>query len=253
MKSIITWNVNGIRAIAKKGFLEWLAQEDPDILCIQETKAKPEQLGADLLSPDAYSSHWHSAQRPGYSGVATYSKKPPLEVTNMGLEDFDIEGRVQVLSYDEFTLINAYFPNSQDKGRRVNYKVAFCNAMLELCNDLRREGRHVVLCGDYNIAHKRIDLKNPDTNEDSPGFLPEERAWMDEFVAEGYVDSFRAFCDEPDHYTWWSYRTRARERNAGWRIDYHCVNEEFQSQVTDCVIMDDVMGSDHCPVKLVLK
>lgn len=253
MKSIITWNVNGIRAIAKKGFFEWLEQEDPDILCVQETKAKPEQLGQDLLSPDAYSSYWHSAKRPGYSGVMTYSKEKPLEVMNMGMEEFDIEGRVQVLTYDAFTLINAYFPNSQDKGRRVGYKVAFCKAMLQLCNDFRREGRHIILCGDYNIAHKRIDLKNPDSNEDSPGFLPEERAWMDEFVAEGYVDSFRAFCDEPDHYTWWSYRTRARERNAGWRIDYHCVDADFQKHVCDCVILDDVMGSDHCPVKLVLK
>lgn len=252
MTSIITWNVNGIRAIAKKGFVEWLEKEDPDILCIQESKARPDQVGEDLLSPGKYTSYWRAAQRPGYSGVVTYTKEKPLDDNPLGLEEFDSEGRVQVLTYEGFTLINAYFPNSQDKGKRLDYKQAFCDAMLSFCDELRAKGQHVVLCGDYNVAHKPIDLKNPESNENSPGYFPEERAWMDRFVQAGYVDTFRLFNQEGDHYTWWSYRSRARERNAGWRIDYHCVNQEFASQVKECEIMNQVMGSDHCPVKLIL-
>lgn len=253
MTSIITWNVNGIRAVQKKGFLQWLKEEDPDILCIQETKAHPDQLDEELIKPDLYKSYWASAEKKGYSGLVTYSKSAPLKVEPLGIEEFDREGRVQVLYYPQFTLINAYFPNSQEKGKRVDYKLRFCDALLRFCNDLKQEGHHLVLCGDYNIAHKRIDLKNPDSNEDNPGFLPEERAWMDRFVQEGYVDTFRLFTQEGDHYTWWSYRTRARQRNAGWRIDYHCVDEGFASQIRDCTILKDILGSDHCPVKLQLK
>ncbi|MBB65218.1 MAG: exodeoxyribonuclease III [Waddliaceae bacterium] len=250
MKSVISWNVNGIRAVQKKGFIEWLRKEDPDFLCIQETKAQPDQLDSRLLRPGGYYTYWASAEKKGYSGVATYSKEKALSVRDLGLDAFDNEGRVQILEFSDFTLLNAYFPNSQEAGRRIDYKVAFCDAMLEKCNHLVSEGKKLVLCGDYNIAHTEIDLKNPKENEKSPGYLPEERAWMSKFLEAGYVDTFRMFHSEGEHYTWWSYRTRARERNAGWRIDYHCVNEGFREKVHSSEILSDVMGSDHCPVRI---
>ncbi len=252
MTTIISWNVNGIRAIHKKGFLDWLAAADPDMLCIQEIKGKPEQFPKELLEVEGYHPFWRPAKRPGYSGVMTYSKVKPHQVEVLGDDAFDDEGRVQLLYYPDYVLINTYFPNSQEKGRRIDYKIAFCDALLKRCKELENSGHNVVLCGDYNIAHKAIDLKRPEDNEENPGYLPEERAWMDKFVGEGFVDTFRMFIQEGDHYTWWSYRTRARERNIGWRIDYHCVNEGFRDQVAGCEIMSDVIGSDHCPVKLVL-
>ncbi|MCB1135715.1 MAG: exodeoxyribonuclease III [Chlamydiia bacterium] len=250
--SLISWNVNGIRAIQGKGFLDWMAQVSPDVLCVQESKAQPSQLDASLLAPEGYHSYWESAERKGYSGVATFTKQRPLSTRRMGIDAFDVEGRVQVLEFETYYLINAYFPNSQEKGRRIEYKVAFCDAMLALCDELRATGKDLVLCGDYNIAHKPIDLRNPEANTENPGYLPEERAWMDRFTEAGYLDTFRLFCDEPDHYTWWSYRTRARERNVGWRIDYHCVNAEAKDRVKDARILADVMGSDHCPVQITL-
>jgi exodeoxyribonuclease-3 len=249
--SVITWNVNGIRSIQKKGFLDWVKEEGPDILCLQETKAHPDQLDSLLLNPESYSTHWRSSSvKKGYSGVVTYTKEKPLSDNDLGIPDFDGEGRVQILEYPKFTLLNCYFPNSQEKGRRIDYKLAFCKAILDACKQLTAEGKNVLLCGDYNIAHTRIDLKNPDTNEGNPGFLPQEREWMDIFTAAGFVDAFRMFNQEEGHYTWWSYRTRARERNAGWRIDYHCVNEGFRKAVKNCEILSSVMGSDHCPVKI---
>lgn len=250
---LISWNVNGIRAIQKKGFLDWLAASDADIIALQETKAHPDQLDEALLKPDNYHVNWASAQKKGYSGVAVYSKKKPLSCHQMGQEAFDAEGRVLVSDFEDFTLINAYFPNSQEKGKRIDYKLAFCSAMLELCENLRKAGKNLVLCGDLNIAHKPIDLKNPDTNHDSPGFLPQERAWMDVFIEEnGYVDTFRSVYPDKESYTWWSYRTRARERDIGWRIDYHVVNPEFAPAIKEVRIYSDVMGSDHCPVGLSL-
>lgn len=252
MTRLLCWNVNGIRAIHGKGFLEWLAKESPDILCIQESKAHPEQLGNELLHPEGYEVYWESAEKKGYSGVACFCKKKPEEVEIMGVEDFDREGRVQLLRFTDFTLINAYFPNSQEAGRRLDYKVAFCDAMLGLCQREVKAGNRLVLCGDYNIAHKAIDLANPEANTKNPGYLPEERAWMDKFTSEGFVDTFRMFDEEGENYTWWSYRTRARVRNAGWRIDYHCVSENLRPMVQKASILSDVMGSDHCPVELVL-
>lgn len=250
MKSLITWNVNGIRSIYKKGFLEWLKKENPDILCLQETKAHSQQLELELLEPYSYKSYWNSAEKKGYSGTATYTKKEALKITGLGIQEFDQEGRCQILHYPEFILINAYFPNSQEKGKRLDYKLSFCEAVLASANDFQKNGHHVIICGDFNIAHKPIDLKNPEANVENPGFLPEERSWMDKFIASGYIDVFRMFNKEGSHYTWWSYRTRARERNAGWRLDYYCVNEKFSSLIEKCDIMNDVMGSDHCPVKL---
>ena len=248
MQTIISWNVNGIRAAQRHGLLDWLADAQPDVLCVQETKAKPEQLDPELLEPAGYKAIWMSAERKGYSGVATFSKTEPLTVSPLGVAEFDEEGRTQILEYPKFTVINAYFPNSREAGNRLDYKLGFCDALLERCNELRSAGKNLVICGDYNIAHKEIDLKNPKTNQGNPGYLPEERAWMDKFIAAGYVDTFRMFNQDGGHYSWWSYRFKARERDIGWRIDYHCVNQEFKAKVTEALILKDVMGSDHCPV-----
>jgi len=200
-----------------------------------------------------YKAYWASAKRPGYSGVALYTKTEPLDVRNLGIEEFDTEGRVLIADYPGFTLICAYFPNSQDQGARLSYKLDFCAAMMGACRKLVSAGRHIVLCGDYNIAHTPIDLARPKENEGNPGYLPEERAWMDRFTSDGFVDTFRnAHPGEGGHYSWWSYRMRAREKNIGWRIDYHCVDEAFINSVKSSIIRPDVEGSDHCPVEIEL-
>ena len=256
MKNIISWNVNGIRAIEKKGFLDWLFDESPDILCLQETKASPKQLSEALLNPSfngtSYKTYWSSSKKPGYSGVAIFSKEEPKNVSYIDVEDIDAEGRVLVADYGEYSVISAYFPNSQEEGARLAYKLHFCENILKQCNAIVEKGNNVILLGDYNIAHKPIDLTNPSRNEGNPGYLPEERAWMDSFVEAGYVDTFRKLCTEAEQYTWWSYRFSAREKNIGWRLDYACVNSSFIENVHASVIMKDVMGSDHCPIKITL-
>jgi exodeoxyribonuclease-3 len=252
---IISWNVNGIRAVEKHGFLNWFAAEAPDILCLNETKAEPGQLSPQLVNPEIngtpYKSYWACAKKRGYSGVAIYSKIEPLEVRFLDKPEFDDEGRALVAEYNDFSLIAAYFPNSQDAGKRLDYKLAFCDAMLRLCNSLVKKGRHFLLCGDYNIAHTAIDLARPKENENSAGYLPEERAWMDKFTKAGHVDTFRHFRPgEVGHYSWWSYRADSRRRNVGWRIDYHCVDSAFLPKVKSSIITPNVMGSDHCPVEI---
>jgi len=255
---VISWNVNGIRSVEKKGFASWVRNESADMVCVQETKARPEQLSSELLQMQdkngkSYYAYWACAKRPGYSGVGIYSKTEPLNIKNLGIEEFDNEGRVLQAEYKDFTLISAYFPNSQDEGKRLDYKLRFCGAVLELCKMYRKDNRHFVLSGDYNIAHTPIDLARPDQNENNPGYLPEERAWMDTFTKEGFIDTFRHFHPgEKDHYTWWSYRMNARERNVGWRLDYHCTDPAFLPSVKSSIIRSEVSGSDHCPVELVL-
>lgn len=251
---LISWNVNGIRAVWKKGFLDWFEQQDADVVAIQETKAWQDQLTEEQLHPKKYHSHWFSAQKKGYSSVALYFKKDPLNITNgLGIEEFDAEGRVVNIEYPEFTLVNAYFPNSQDKGKRIDYKVRFCQAMHKHLDQLKAKGKHVILCGDYNIAHKPIDLARPKANEDNAGYLPEERAWMDTYTGAGYLDIFREFNHNPDQYTWWSYRAQARARNVGWRIDYFSCNPELKDRLKSMQHQDQVLGSDHCPIELNLK
>lgn len=246
---VYSWNVNGLRAILNKGFLEWVRVTQPDILCLQETKAQEDQIPTEIRKLNGYSSFWHSAQRKGYSGVGVLTKKAPTSVQLLGVDEFDQEGRVQILSFDSFVLMNAYFPNSQPERARLDYKLRFCQAIHERSNRLVSEGKNVLICGDYNVAHKAIDLKRPKENENNPGYYIEERTWMDQFVLSGYVDTFRHFHpEEPDHYSWWSYRAGARARNVGWRIDYHCVNQSFLPQVEHAFIEPAVMGSDHCPV-----
>ncbi len=251
--NIYSWNVNGIRAWQKKGMIQWLESSDIDILAIQETKAQPDQLDQDLHEIAGYHSYFISAEKKGYSGTALYTKVKPILVEPLGDERFDSEGRVLIAHFENFTLINCYFPNSQSEGKRIDYKIAFCDVLLEKCNALVAEGKNIVLCGDYNIAHNAIDLARPKQNEKNPGYLPEEREWMDTFIENGFVDTFRKFTTEGDQYSWWSYRFGAREKNIGWRIDYHCVNSSFEDQVVDAKIHADIMGSDHCPVSIVLK
>ena len=252
---VLSWNVNGIRSVSGKGFFDWLDEESPDVLCLQETKANPSQLDESHMAPLGYQTFWHSAEKPGYSGVAIYCKKKPKNVlTGIGVKDIDSEGRVLVAEFKDFTVVNTYFPNSQREHLRLPYKLKFCKAILKYCETLREDGQSVILCGDYNIAHKEIDLKNPKTNTKNAGFLPEERAWMDSFLGDyGWVDTFRKFTPDGGNYTWWSYRPGVREKNIGWRLDYHCVNPEFASSVKDAYIMPKVFGSDHCPVAIELK
>jgi exodeoxyribonuclease-3 len=251
---LISWNVNGIRAVAQKGFMNWFGAQEADVVCLQETKANEEQLDLFLRNPSGYQSFWHSAQKPGYSGTAIYSRREPQEVIEgLGIPEIDSEGRVLQLDFGDFRLINAYFPNSQREHTRLGYKVDFCNAMLKHTESLRKKGKHVVLCGDFNIAHREIDLRNPKENVNNAGFLPEERAWLDEFEKAGYVDTFRNFTKDPGHYTWWSYRPGVRARNIGWRLDYFWVNQEFRERLLAARHQPEVMGSDHCPVVLDLR
>ena len=251
---LISWNVNGIRAAHKKGFIDWLINEDADIVSVQETKAQIDQLPKKLINIPNYTSYFSSAEKKGYSGVATYTKKIPENVIKgMGIDIFDIEGRIIRLDYDDFTLLNIYYPNGGQSIERLEYKLQFYDAFLDYTNKLVDEGLNVVICGDLNTAHKEIDLARPKENEDTSGFLPIEREWVTKFLDNGYTDTFRMFNNEGENYTWWSYRTRARERNVGWRLDYFFVNDEFKSNVKDSYILSDVMGSDHCPIGLKIK
>lgn len=247
---LISWNVNGIRAMEKKGFADIVVELDADILALQETKAHPDQLGDSLKNLPGYDSYWCSAEKKGYSGVALYTRLAPISVKNgIGIQELDQEGRVITAEFDHFYLINIYFPNSGDKLKRLNYKLAFNQALLSYSEELRSK-KPVVLCGDFNVAHKPIDLKNPDNNRNNAGYTVEECNWMDSFIEAGYLDTFRIFNQEPEQYSWWSYRFNARARNIGWRIDYFCTDKESRARVLNGSILSDVMGSDHCPVHL---
>ncbi len=251
--NIYSWNVNGIRAIEKKGELDnFLNTYNPDILCIQETKAQKEQLDDDILNKKGYNSYMFSAEKKGYSGVLVYSKYEPLNIYNSNTE-FDLEGRYIELEFKDFTLINCYFPNSQDKGKRLDYKLAFNNMILNRVKELSSKNINVVLCGDYNVAHNEIDLKNPKTNTKNAGFLPEEREWMTSFLNNDMIDTFRYLYPEEIKYSWWSYRMNAREKNVGWRIDYFCINNIFLDKLVDAQIINEVFGSDHCPIKIEIR
>ena len=249
-----SWNVNGIRACHRKGeFIRLLEENEPDVLCIQETKAWPEQLDADLLSDHGYHVTWATAEKKGYSGVATFSRFEPDEtVVGMGIEQFDREGRVVVSRWSDITLVNAYFPNGQRDHARLPYKTEFYRAMFRFGADEQAKGRAVIICGDWNTAHHEIDLKNWKSNRKTSGFTDFERELVTEFTDAGYKDAFRTLYPEvSDRYTWWSNRAGVRERNIGWRIDYHFVSEGFWPRVVDAKIHDGTYGSDHCPIELV--
>lgn len=246
---IYSWNVNGIRAAAQKGYTDWFLKTQPDILCLQETKAGKEQLSDQLAAPDGYYAYWNSAEKKGYSGTATFSKTEPRRIKyDLDHHKFDGEGRVIETEYSDFVLMNIYFPNGKRDHSRVDYKLEFYDIVLKRCEQLRNEGKNLIICGDYNTAHKEIDLKNWKANQNTTGFLPEERAWLDKYVDFGYVDTFRHFNQDPGHYTWWSYMFNARQNNVGWRIDYFFVNNEFLPRLKDAFILPEITGSDHCPL-----
>ena len=248
--SIISWNVNGIRAINKKGFREWILNENPDIFCAQETKAQKDQLTDEIINIGNYSSYFHSAEKKGYSGVATYTKPNPISVNyGFGDKNFDNEGRTLVTDYGNFKLYNIYFPNGQRSDDRLNYKLKFYESFLKT---IQNQDENIIICGDVNTAHKEIDLARPKENKNVSGFLEIERKWIDKLIDNGFVDTFRLFDLSPDNYTWWNMRTRARDRNVGWRIDYFFASEKLMSNIDNAQILSDVTGSDHCPVKLEL-
>ncbi len=249
---LISWNVNGLRAALKKGLLGWLATAQPDVLCLQEVRAGPAQVDGEPWRALGYQAYWHPAQRPGYSGVATLARAAPL-ACRMGLGEpvFDAEGRLLASDYAGFTLLNAYVPSGQRDRERVEFKLRFYAALLALIDGLHAQGRPVVLCGDLNTAHREIDLARPRQNTRTSGFLPEERAWLDTYLAHGLVDVFRALHPgQPGHYTWWSSVTHARARNVGWRLDYFLASEALMPAVRRAEILPQVEGSDHCPVLL---
>ena len=251
---LVSWNVNGVRAAARKGLLDWLEHERPDILCIQETKAHTDQLSSEILADHGYKTYWHSGERRGYSGVATFCRQEPLYVQEgLGIEKYDREGRVLVTEHDGFLLYNIYFPNGQKDSDRLQYKLDFYDDLLPIINEQSESGNNVIVTGDWNTAHHPIDLARPKENINTSGFMPIEREKLDIYVDDGWVDTFRLFHPEPDRYSWWSYRMGARDRNIGWRIDYFFVNESFTEFCLDADIHDDVIGSDHCPISLNLK
>ena len=250
---LISWNVNGIRAATKKGFLDYLNQEEPDILCIQESKAHKEQLTSEILKDHGYHTFWHSGTRKGYSGVATFCKKEPLYIQEgLGIEKYDIEGRVLITEHENFLLYNIYFPNGQKDEFRLKYKLDFYDDLLPIINEQVESGNNVIVTGDWNTAHKPIDLARPKDNIKTSGFMPIERDKLDEYIDNGWVDTFRLFHNEPERYSWWTYRFGARQRNVGWRIDYFFVNENMIEMCIDADIHPEIQGSDHCPVSLTL-
>ncbi len=250
---LLCWNVNGIRAVMKRGFLDWLARESPNILCLQETKATPTDLPEELLKPPGYHTYWNFPEKKGYAGVATFSREKPLKVQNgFGVPEFDREGRVIISEHPGFTLFNIYFPNGKQSEERLKFKLDFYDAFLDYIEPLRLKGEKLIICGDYNTAHQEIDLARPKENAKISGFLPVERAWLDKLVGRGYIDTFRHFNKEPGQYTWWDMKSRARERNVGWSIDYFFVTENLMSHLVKATIMPEVTGSDHCPIVLVV-
>ncbi len=258
MKSVtlLSWNVNGVRAAYRKGFLSWLTETAPDILCLQEIKAEESQLPAELAQPAGYQAFWnHAKRKKGYSGTALLTRQTPLSVQfGLGLEEFDQEGRTIIAAYPNFTLLNCYFPNGSRDHSRVPFKLAFYEAFLNKCEQIRATGKPVIFCGDVNTAHHEIDLARPKSNKKTTGFLPQERAWMDQVVEMGYIDTFRQqHLALEGQYSWWSMVTKARERNIGWRLDYFFVSPELETHLADAFILSEVMGSDHCPVGLSLR
>ncbi|MBP1581422.1 MAG: exodeoxyribonuclease III [Oscillospiraceae bacterium] len=248
---LISWNVNGLRACIGKGFYDFFQQEDADIFCLGETKMQPDQA---VIETPGYHQYWNSAVKKGYSGVAIFTKKEPLSVQyGLGIEEHDQEGRVITLEFEDFWMVTVYTPNSKDGLLRLDYRMVWEDAFRSHLKKLD-ERKPVIVCGDMNVAHQEIDLKNPKTNHKNPGFTDEERAKMTELLASGFTDSFRAlYPDKTDAYSWWSYRARAREKNVGWRIDYFLVSDRLKENIDDALIYADILGSDHCPVGLILK
>ena len=251
---ITTWNVNGYRAILRKKALTWVSEVNPDILCLQEIKVQLEQISEKEATINDYQGVWNPAERKGYSGTATFYKTPPDGIEKgLGVEEFDVEGRVIRSQMGDCYLYNIYFPNGGQENKRVPFKLDFYAKLLEICDNLHEQGKEIIITGDFNTAHNEIDLANPKSNEKNTGFLPEERVWIDKYLEHGFVDAFRYLHPEDEVYTWWTYRSNARARDVGWRLDYFLVSESLMPRVEDVIVHGDIMGSDHCPVSLILK
>jgi len=250
---LLSWNVNGLRAAVKKGFADWMMKDSPDVLCLQETKVAEDQVPDQLKSLPGYHCYFNSGARKGRDGVALFSRTPPLRVkSSLEIAGLDDESRAIVADYGHFLLYNVYFPNGKASAERLAYKLHFYDLFLEQIDRLRSQGKKIVICGDINTAHKEIDLARPKANEKISGFLPQERAWMDRLVESGFVDTFRIFHPEAENYSWWDLKSRARERNVGWRIDYFFVSQNLVESVQSAFILKEVMGADHCPVGIEL-
>ena len=250
---ILSYNVNGIRAALNKGFAEWLSSADPDVVCLQETKALEDQVNTDLFEQMGYQHFWHSAQKKGYSGVAILTKTNPLHVqAGTGIEHMDFEGRVIRADYENVSVISLYLPSGTNLDR-LEHKFKFMDDFQGYIDALKKNHSRLVICGDYNICHRAIDIHDPVRNKNVSGFLPEERQWIDTFMNNGFVDSFRHLNPEPHQYSWWSYRANARNNNKGWRIDYNMVSENLKKNIKSAYLLPDAKHSDHCPVGVELE
>lgn len=250
---IITYNVNGIRSAINKGLLDWLASKPADIICFQEIKAHKDNVDQEAINRLGYQHYWYSAEKKGYSGVAVFTRTPPIKVSyGNGQMRSNAEGRVIRLDFPSFTLVNAYFPSGSSGDVRQLYKYQWLDEFMLYLNDLRKQGLKLIVCGDYNICHKAIDIHDPVSNKNSSGFLPEERLWMDRFFENGFVDTFRHYNPQPDQYSWWSFRANSRARNKGWRIDYINVSSDLRSYLQNASLLPHIKHSDHCPVYLEL-
>ena len=248
---IISYNVNGIRAAMKKGFVDWLTEENPDVICLQEVKALEEQADLEEIKALGYNIYWFAAEKKGYSGVAVFTKIEPQHVEHgMGIEKYDKEGRLIKLNFGSFSLINSYFPSGSSGDERQAFKYEYLDDFYDYIDGLKQVESELVICGDVNICHKEIDIHNPKTNKNTSGFLPEERAWVTKFLATGFVDCFRQFDESPDNYSWWSYRAASRQRNKGWRIDYFFASENLKDKLKGSRLIPEAKHSDHCPVFL---
>jgi len=249
---IISYNINGIRAAIRKGFLTWIAEESPDVICLQEIKANTDQFNVSDFEKLGYYCYWHSAQKKGYSGVAILSKNKPNHVVyGCGIEKFDYEGRILKVEFKNISILSCYFPSGTSGDMRQRFKMDFLTFFYDFVKN-EKQGKSLLVCGDYNICHKAIDIHDPIRNKYSSGFLPEERAWMASFLELGFVDTFRVLHPEPHNYSWWSYRAQARLNNKGWRIDYHLLSEKLKNHIKDARILSNVHHSDHCPIVLEL-
>jgi len=254
---LISWNVNGLRAVVKKDFFNFFKQLDADIFALQETKLQEPQLSSEMKSVDGYEAHWsHARVKKGYSGVGTYARVKPGNVKyGIGVPKFDDEGRILEMDFDDFVFFNVYFPNGQMNAERLQYKLDFYEAFFGYTDEFKAQGRSLVITGDFNTAHNEIDLKNPKANEKISGFLRVERDWLDRIIEKGYIDTFRHFHPDTVKYSWWTYRFKARDRNVGWRIDYFFVTKDIidRGWIKEAFINNDILGSDHCPIGLVLE
>ena len=250
---IITYNINGIRAALKKDFAGWLKTTNPDVVCLQEIKANTDQFDESVFNDLGYHCYWHSAEKKGYSGVAILSKTKPKNVEyGCGIQEIDVEGRILRVDFDEISVMSAYFPSGSSGDIRQAFKMHFLEKIQNYINGLKKSFPKLIISGDYNICHKDIDIHNPQRNKNTSGFLPEEREWVSQFLASGFIDSFRHLNDDPHNYSWWSYRANARAKNLGWRIDYNMISENLLLNLKRSVILSQAVHSDHCPVLLEL-